>query len=65
MIEYDPELVVQHELRAYSDAELRALGYRDGASIGYILRSHRYGPRTVGRMLVRPLGGAAAALARG
>jgi glycosyltransferase involved in cell wall biosynthesis len=63
-IEYDPELVVYHELRAYRPAELRALGHRDGASVGYILRRHGYGPATIGPMLARPLGGAALALAR-
>jgi hypothetical protein len=62
-IAYDPSLVVHHELRSYADADLRALGYRDGASVGYILRRHGYGRRTVGRMFVRPLGGVVAALA--
>jgi GT2 family glycosyltransferase len=61
-IEYDPELVVLHEQREQSGPELRALGYRDGASIGYILRHQGYPGRTVGRMLARPLGGAALAL---
>ena len=43
----------------------RAVGLRDGASVGWILRRHRYGPRMVGRMLVRPLGGIGVALLRG
>lgn len=47
-IEYDPSLVVEHP-RKHAD-----VAARDGASIGYILRKHRYGPRTVGRMLIRP-----------
>ena len=59
-IEYDPELVVQHDLRENTPV----VGLRDGASIGYLLRKHRYRPRVVGRMLVRPVGGALAALLR-
>lgn len=58
-IEYDPTLTVEHVVRT-DDA---AIGLRDGASIGYILRKHRYGPRTLARMLVRPAGGAVIALA--
>lgn len=60
-IAYEPGLVVRHVVRR-DDA---TLGYRDGASVGYLLRKHRYGPRTVGRMLARPLGGVALSLARG
>ena len=59
-VEYDPALVVRHDVRV-NDA---AIGLRDGASVGYLLRKHGYGPRMVGRMLVRPVGGAALALAR-
>jgi hypothetical protein len=59
-IEYDPELVVRHDVRE----DTPATGHRDGASVGYILRRHEYGPRIVGRMLVRPIGGALAALLR-
>ncbi len=59
-IAYDPTFVVLHDVRE-DDA---AIGLRDGASVGYLLRKHRYPPRTVGRMLVRPVGGAALALAR-
>lgn len=59
-IEYDPAIVVQHEVRA-DDA---SIGYRDGASVGYLLRKHGYPPRTVGRMLARPAGGALLSLAR-
>jgi len=59
-IEYDPTLVVQHDLRE-NDAPI---GFRDGASVGYLLRKHVYPARTVGRMLVRPLGGALVAVAR-
>jgi glycosyltransferase involved in cell wall biosynthesis len=64
-IEYDPQLTVTHDERPLSPDRLRALGYRDGASVGYILRKHSYPRRTVGRMLVRPVGGALASLARG
>ena len=59
-IEYDPELVVRHDVRE----NMPAIGLRDGASVGYVLRKHGYGPRFVGRMLVRPLGGMLAALIR-
>ncbi len=38
--------------------------YRDGASIGYLLRKHRYSLATRGRMVVRPAGGALVSLAR-
>jgi len=63
-IEYDPDLTVAHEEKEPSPAALRALGRRDGASVGYILRKHRYPPRAVARMLVRPLGGTLVALVR-
>jgi glycosyltransferase involved in cell wall biosynthesis len=61
-IEYDPTIVVAHPMKP---VDLAAVGARDGASIGYILRKHAYPPRFVGRMLVRPLGGAIVSLARG
>ena len=63
-IEYDPDLVVLHHEKTFSPAALRSAGAREGASIGYILRKHRYPRGTVGRMLIRPLGGALVALAR-
>jgi len=63
-IEYDPDVVVLHDERAFSPGELRAAGAREGASVGYILRKHRYSPATVARMLARPAGGALLALAR-
>jgi glycosyltransferase involved in cell wall biosynthesis len=50
-IEYDPSLVVEHP-RKHAD-----VATRDGESIGYLLRKHGYGPRTVARMLVRPAAG--------
>lgn len=64
-IEYDPELVVTHAVKRYTHAELRAVGLRDGASVGWILRRHGYGARTATRMLLRPLGGIGASLAHG
>jgi hypothetical protein len=63
-LEYDPELVVEHEVREHRDGTLAAIGRRDGGSVGYLLRKHGYPRRTVARMLVRPGGGAALALAR-
>jgi glycosyltransferase involved in cell wall biosynthesis len=59
-IEYDPALGVQHDLRE----NVATIGLRDGASVGYLLRKHGYPARTVGRMLVRPVGGAARSLTR-
>jgi glycosyltransferase involved in cell wall biosynthesis len=61
---YDPELAVLHHAAPPSDHDFVALGARDGASVGYILARHRYPPRAVARMLVRPAGGALVALAR-
>jgi GT2 family glycosyltransferase len=63
-IEYDPSLMVMHPDKSVSRSGLQAIGARDGASVGYILRKHRYSLPMVGRMLVRPIGGAALALAR-
>ena len=60
-IEYDPSLVVVHEVRE-DDTEI---GARDGASVGYLLRKHGYGPRVVARMLVRPAGGSVVSLLGG
>ena len=62
-ITYDPELVVVHEPRSFSASELRAIGARDGASVGYILGKHRFPVRTLARMLARPIGGVAVSLA--
>ena len=61
-IEYDPALTVAHEAPAPSADERQALGRRDGASVGYILRKHDYPARVVARMVVRPVGGAALSL---
>lgn len=63
-VEYDPELVVRHDEKAFSPAALRDAGAREGASVGYILRKHGYPRLTVARMLIRPAGGAALALAQ-
>ena len=63
-IEYDPELVVLHPARRLTSAGLRAIGRRDGASVGFILARHDYPARVVARMLVRPLGGAVVSLLR-
>ena len=64
-VEYDPRLVVHHAVKRYTPRELRAVGLRDGASVGWILRRHGYGSRTTARMLLRPLGGVGAGLFRG
>jgi GT2 family glycosyltransferase len=63
-LEYDPSLGVEHEVRRHAGADLRAIGRRDGGSVGYLLRKHGYPARTVARMLVRPLGGAVVSLLR-
>lgn len=60
-VAFDPSVVVQHAVRPDDPAT----GARDGASVGYILRTHRYPVRTLARMLVRPVGGALLALVRG
>ena len=59
-IEYAPSLVVFHDVRPDDGS----IGVRDGASVGYLLRKHRYPPRVLARMLVRPIGGAALAAIR-
>jgi glycosyltransferase involved in cell wall biosynthesis len=50
-IEYDPTIVVEHPRKRADVAT------RDGESIGYLLRKHRYGRKTVARMLLRPAAG--------
>ncbi len=62
-IAYDPELTVQHEQAPHEPDGLRAIGYRDGASVGYLLGKHGYPVRVRSRMLVRPVGGALVAAA--
>jgi glycosyltransferase involved in cell wall biosynthesis len=63
-IAYDPTLSVEHPLTVVAGAALVARGRSEGASVGYLLRKHRYPPRTVGRMGVRPVGGVIVSLAR-
>jgi glycosyltransferase involved in cell wall biosynthesis len=60
-IEYDPTLVVMHREK---EIDRTAVGGRDGASIGYILRKHQYPLRCVARMLLRPAGGVVLAVLR-
>jgi GT2 family glycosyltransferase len=62
---YDPAVTVTHARKQYAAAELRAVGRRDGASVGWLLRRHGYDARTTARMLVRPVGGIGASLLRG
>jgi len=64
-IAFDPTLTVVHDESPLSRHDLRTRGFRDGASVGYILRKHRYPVRMLTRMLTRPLGGAVLSLARG
>lgn len=63
-IAYEPDLTVIHE-RTLSPLSQSALGRRDGASVGYILRKHRYPPSILARMLVRPIVGVLVSLVRG
>ncbi len=56
-IRYDPTLTVRHD---ESDEDT---SFRDGASIGYLLRKHRYSLGMRGRMVVRPAGGVLVSLA--
>lgn len=60
---YDPELDVVHDV--LSRQQLHALGFRDGAAVGYVLAKNGYPAAAVGRMLVRPAGGALLALLQG
>jgi GT2 family glycosyltransferase len=64
-IAYDPGVAVTHARKEYTPAGLRAVGLRDGASVGWILRRHGYGAAPTARMLLRPVGGAGAALVHG
>jgi GT2 family glycosyltransferase len=63
-IEYDPSLVVEHELAVSDRDGLRSRGRSEGASVGFLLRKHHYPVSTLARMAVRPLGGVAVNLAR-
>ena len=59
-IAYDPSVVVRHPVVP----DDTVIGYRDGATVGYLLRKHDYPRRAVARMLVRPIGGALASIVR-
>jgi hypothetical protein len=63
-IAYDPGLTIVHELPALGPSELRERGFRDGASLGYVLRKHGYPWTEIVRRLARPLGGSAVSLVR-
>jgi GT2 family glycosyltransferase len=63
-IAYDPSLAITHDAPEPDAEAMCALRFRDGASIGFVLRKNSYSPRVVAGMLVRPLGGAALALVR-
>lgn len=63
-VAYDPALSVEHALTVRSGPALAARGRSEGASVGYLLRKHRYPPGTLGRMLVRPVGGVVVSLAK-
>ncbi len=63
-IAYDPSLTVTHDGPTLGADSAQRLRYRDGASVGYILRKHGYSWRVLLRMLVRPLGGATLSLFR-
>jgi GT2 family glycosyltransferase len=63
-IEYDPTIVVEHKLRGHDAATAGTQGFREGASVGYLLRKHGYPARALTRMAVRPAAGAAVSLAR-
>ena len=62
-ITYDPELTVVHETRRLTRSALRQRAFRDGASLGYVLRKHGYPVREIARRLIRPLGGVLLSLA--
>jgi glycosyltransferase involved in cell wall biosynthesis len=63
-IAHDPATTVMHPAKTLTDDERRAIAYRDGASVGYVLRKNGYSKRVVARMLVRPLGGTLVSLVR-
>ena len=64
-IEYDPEVVVLHPARRLTAEQERTHADSVGASVGVILAQGGYSARAVARMVVRPVGGAAASLLRG
>jgi GT2 family glycosyltransferase len=54
-LEYDPSIVVTHPAKRLGPDELVALGRREGGALGYVLATNRYPPRTILRLLLRPL----------
>ena len=60
-IAFEPDLVVTHEQVPLDAAAAKALAFRDGCSVGYLLLKHRYSIGLCTRMAVRPLAGALAA----
>jgi glycosyltransferase involved in cell wall biosynthesis len=60
-IEFDPTFEIIHAVP--TRRELHELGFRDGASVGYVLGKHAYPARAAVRMLVRSTGGVVAGLA--
>ena len=54
-LEYDPSIVVTHPAKRPVADELVALGRREGGALGYVLAANRYPPRTILRLLLRPL----------
>jgi len=54
-LEYDPSIVVTHPAKRPGADELVALGRREGGALGYVLAANRYPPRTILRLLLRPL----------
>jgi glycosyltransferase involved in cell wall biosynthesis len=63
-LEYDPSLVVLHPARGLTQEGERAVAYRDGASLGWVLARNGYPLRVPARMLWRSAGGIAVGLAR-
>lgn len=64
-ITFDPTLVVEHRPKDERERWSASRAARDGTSIGYILRKHRYPATFIGRMLIRPAGGALLSALRG
>jgi glycosyltransferase involved in cell wall biosynthesis len=64
-IVYVPTIAVEHTAYEYDDATLAAIGLRDGASLGYILRKHGFPASEVTVRLARPAGGSLLSLLRG
>lgn len=62
-IAFEPDLVVTHEQPPLDAVASKAIAYRDGCSVGYLLRKHRYSWAVRARMALRPLGGSLVAAA--